>query len=632
MAEVYRFEDFELDSGAYELRRAGRVVRLERIPLDLLFLLVERRGQLVTRQEIMERVWGKDVFVDSDTSVNTAVRKVRQALRENPDKPRLLFTVAGKGYRFATPPATAIPAAPIVTETATMAVPLPVVVRKSRRVPPWAAVAGVLVIAALVATPYLLRRFKPGPTKIMLVVLPFLNLSGDPSQEYLADGMTEEMITQLGSLDPGRLGVIARTSAMQYKGTSKNTAKIAHELGVDYLLEGSVRRAGQHVRVTTQMIQASDQTHIWAENFDRDLSDVLVLQSDAARSIASRIRLSLSARTEARLAGARPVTVAAYEAYLQGLQAFNQRTRDGMEQAIVDFQRAITLQPDYALAYSGLGRTFALTAVFAMANPADSMPKATEAVTHALSLDESLAEAHTTYAFVKTHFEYDWPGAEREYRRALELNHNDANAHFFYSNSYLSPFGRHDEAIAEMKAAVALDPLSMPIQSFAGRTYLWARRYDDALAQFQKANQLNPNLALNHERISHLFTYTGNFDGAIEEETKARLLSGEDPKQTLAKADAQRTALAARGPRGYWAKVLEFSEAKENPPEAYLGSYGRAIVYARLGEKTKALDCLEQAHMERQLATIEIGVEPAFDLLRSEPRFTALIRSIGLSH
>jgi len=629
-AEVYQFENFELDSGAYQLRRAGRVVRLERIPLDLLFLLVERRGQLVTRQEIIERIWGKDVFVDSDTSVNTAVRKVRQALKDNPENPRLLHTVAGKGYRFVPPvaePASVATQSPIVPQAETV----PAAVPKPRRWPLWAGAAAVLVAIALAAVPYLLRPFRPGSAKVMLAVLPFVNLSGDASQEYFADGMTEEMITELGSLNPARLGVIARTSAMQYKSARKDTAQIARELGVNYVLEGSVRRAGDRVRVTAQLIQTSDQTHVWAESFDRDLGDVLRLQSEVARVIAGKIRLTLSQQMEAHLAGTPHVNAEAHEAYLRGLQAWNQRTAKSIELAITDFQHAIDVQPDSALAYAGLARVYVLAPVFRVSRPAECMPKAREAAIRALALDDTLSEAHTTLAFVKAHFDYDWPGAEHEHRRALELNPSDPNAHFFYSNSYLSPFGRHDEAIAEMKTAVAMDPLSLPTQSFLGRTYQWARRYDEALAQFQKTNRLDANFAINHERLAHLFTYTGKFGDAIDAETKARMLAGEDPKSALAKAEELRAALVARGPRGYWETVLELSSAKENPPEAYVGSYGLAIVYTRLGEKEKALDCLEQAYAERQLAMTEIGMESAFDTLRSEPRFAALLRRVGLS-
>ena len=306
------------------------------------------------------------------------------------------------------------------------------------------------------------------------------------------------------------------------------------------MLEGSVRRGGERVRVTAQLIQTSDQTHIWADSFDRDLTDVLKLQSDVARAIAGKIQLTLSQQITARLAGTPAVNAEAHEAYLLGLQASNQRTRKSIELALANFQHAIDIYPNYAPGYAGLARVYSLAPVFDVLRPAESMPKALTAATRALALDESLAKAHTTLAFVKAHYEFDWPTAAWEYRRAIELNPSDAYAHLFYSNSYLSPFGRHEEAIAEMKTAVDLDPLSLPIQSFLGRSYLWARRYAEALSQLQKANRLDPNFTINHVRLAHLHTYMGNFDEAITEETKARTLAGEDPEDALTKAAALR--------------------------------------------------------------------------------------------
>ena len=465
----------------------------------------------------------------------------------------------------------------------------------------------------------------------MLAVLPFLDLSSDPSRDYLADGMTEEIITQLGSLDPQHLGVIARTSAMQYKGASEDTARIARELGVNYLLEGSIRREGERLRVTAQLIQASDQTHIWAGNFDRDLADILQLESDVARAIAAKIQLTISEQVQAQLAGTARVNTGAHEAYLRGQQAWNLRTPKSFELAIANFQQAIAIDPNYALGHAGLARTYSLAAVFEVLEPAECMPKAREAAMRALALDDSLADAHTTLAFVQAHYEYDWQGAEREFRRAIELNPSYANGHFFYSNSYLSPMGRHDQAIAEMEKAIELDPLSVPIRSFSGRTYIWARRYEEAFGQFQKANQMDPNFAINHERLAHFYTYLQRYPEAIDEETKARMLAGEDPKLALRKQDELKAAFAARGPRGYWETLLDFSKDKENPPESYTNNYGIALLYARLGDADKAFASLERAYSERELALTEVGVEPAFDSLRSDPRFQHHLRRVGLA-
>jgi tetratricopeptide (TPR) repeat protein len=259
------------------------------------------------------------------------------------------------------------------------------------------------------------------------------------------------------------------------------------------------------------------------------------------------------------------------------------------------------------------------------------MPKALESAKRALALDDSLAAAHTTLAFVQAHYEYNWPASEREYRRAIELNPSDAYGHFFYSNSYLSPLGRHDAAIAEMKDAAELDPLSMPIQSFLGLTYFWARRYDEAFTQLQKANEMNPTFAVNHERLAHCYLYMGKFDDAIREETKARLLAGEDAKIVVAKEGALRKALAAAGPRGYWQKLLELSEMKENPPEAFATPYGIARIYAQLGQTEKALESLEKAYSAREIPLTQIGIEPTLDPLRSNPHFLSLLRRMGLT-
>jgi len=634
--EIIRFEDFELDRGAFELRQRGRVVRVERIPLELLFFLAENPGRLLTREQILERIWGKDVFVDADNGINTAVRKIRQALKDNPENPRFLQTVSGKGYRFAKFEVVdkKLEIVSAVDQTTSTSAQQEKEKEKGRRRlwPLWLGVAVLLTVAAIVARPLLRRKAAPSSGKEMLVVLPFVNLSGDPQQDYFADGMTEEMITELGSLDPRHLGVIARTSSMQYKGARKNTAQIAQELGVDYLLEGSVRREGERVRVTAQLIQARDQTHVWAGSFDREQADAVKLQSDVALAIADKIELTQSHEVQERLAEVPPVNPEAHLAYLQALQVWDLRTKQGAERSVAALQRAISLDPNYALAYAGLARVYSLAPITDVLSAQEAMPKAREAASRAIALNDSLAEAHTALAFVKAHYDYDWAGAQGEYLRALELNPNDAYAHLFYSNSYLSPLGRHEEAIVELKKAIELDPFSPPIQSFLGRTYLWARRYDEALAQNLKCNQMFPNFAISHERLAHLYTYTGKFQEAILEESKARLMAGEDSEAVSRKENSLRRAWQSGGSRGYWQQVLQLARLPDNPPEAYTSAYGLAIVYTRLGEKDEAIQSLEKAYKERVLAMTEMGVEPAFDPLRSDPRFQSLLRRVGLAH
>ena len=649
------FGEFELNRAAFQLRCGGHVVHLERIPLDILFLLAEHRGRLVGRQEIIDAIWGKHVVGDVDNGINTAIRKIRRALNDTTENPRFLFTVAGKGYRFEVP-AVSMPAAaalPSVSEPAdpglraepaalaTFAAPAELVEpstqpsnaaaaprfisTRGRRL--LAATLIVLVGATFLASRLATRYFAHRPSR-MLAVLPFLNLSGDPQQEYFADGMTEELIAQMGSLDPAYLRVIARTTAMQFKGTHKDVGQIARELGVDYILEGSVRNAGGRIRITGQLIEARGQTHIWAGSYDGELGDTIRLQSAVAAGIADKIRLTLPSPDWSSRA---PMLNAdAHDAYLRGLQALNVRTKEGFGRGIAEFHRAVMIDPNYAPAYAALGNAYSLASIFGGGSSADTMPKAREAALHALQLDQSLAEAHTTLGFVKAHYDYDWVAAEHEFRRALELNPSDAQAHLFYSNSYLSPVGRHAEAIEEIRKAIDLDPLSLPIQAFAGRTLIWARRYDQALAELQKAQRIHPNVALVEERLAHLYTYKAFFDKAIDSETTARMLTGETAESALAKKNELHSALASNGPRGYWETVLKFSLTPDNPPEAYTTSYGRAIVYARLGELKRAIAELDKAVTERQLSVTEIAVEPAFDPLRSDPEFSALVRRVGL--
>jgi TolB-like protein/DNA-binding winged helix-turn-helix (wHTH) protein/Tfp pilus assembly protein PilF len=627
--ETLRFEDFELDPASFELRRTGRLVKLERIPLQLLFLLAENRDRLVTRKEILLAIWGKDVFVDADNSINTAVRKARQALEDDPENPRFLRTIPGKGYRFSAPVSSSAPPSP---EVADLQLGQP----SRKRLPKWPVLAA-LVLVALVTTGLILRSrlTKPPktlPKKAMLVVLPFVNINGDPREDYFADGMTEEMITQLGSLDPQHLGVIARTSSMQYKGAKKGAAQVARELGVDYLLEGSVRRSGQRIRVTAQLIQASDQTHLWAADFDRDLIEVLKLQSDIALAISSKIQLTLSPPARARLAEAPSLNAAAYETYLQGLHDWDLRTKPAVLRAVAEFQQAIALDPNYAPAHAALARAFSLAPVFGAMTSMESMPKAREAAQRAISLDPSLAAGHSTLGFVLAHYDFNWPAAEGEYLRALDLNPNDAYAHFFYSNSYLSPLGRHAEAIDEMQKAAAIDPFSAPVQSFLGRTYIWARQYDKAQAQFRKCAEMFPGFAIDHERLAQLLAFLGKFEDAIDEDTKARLLAGEEEHSALQKEAALRHALAAGGSQGYWKQLLEFTQLPVNPPETYNSPFGTAILSAQLGEKSKALDALEKAYGQRSLAMTELAIEPAFDSLRPDPRFQSLLHRTGLEN
>jgi TolB-like protein/DNA-binding winged helix-turn-helix (wHTH) protein len=628
--EVIKFEEFELDPAAFEFRHGGSLVKLERIPLELLILLAKRRGELVTREEILEKIWGKDVFVDADNSINTAVRKIRNALKEDPENPKYLRTVPGKGYRFA-------------AERSMKSAPYDVVAdaeeglgeaKRSflrREWALWVAIGVTLIIVATAEIPRIYRPTKSAAvTKMKLVVLPFVNLSGDAQEEYFADGITEEVITQLGGLDPERLGVVARTSSMHYKGTKEDAGQIAKELGVSYLLEGSVRRDGTRVRITAQLIQASDQTHVWAGNFDREQTDILKLESELALAICSKTAVTVAPQVQRRLSESPAVNGEAYRAYLAAKQAFELRTKAGFERSIAEYQRAIALEPEYAPPYAGLAMAYSLSSIVGGMSTQEAMPKAKQAAQGAIQLDDSLAAGHTALAFILAHADFDWSGAEKEYRRGLALNPNDPIAHFFYSNSFLSPMGRHEEAIAEMKKAGELDPLSPSIRSFSGQTFLWARRYDEGLAAYKKCAEQFPAYAINEERIAHIYTYMGRLDDAIAADTRAKILSGQPPETAMEQDRALRKALSTEGPSGYWKALLEYGKGPDVPAETYRTPQQLAIIHTRLGEKDQALALLEEAYRTRSLGLTELAVEPAFETLHSEPRFQELCRRLGL--
>ncbi|MBV9301787.1 MAG: winged helix-turn-helix domain-containing protein [Acidobacteriaceae bacterium] len=637
MARIAKFGPFELDRNQFELRRNGEPVKIDRAPLELLIFLVERAGKLVTRNEAVDHVWGKDVFVEPDSSLYTAIRKIRKALDDDTGEPRFIQTISRKGYRFiaAVEEVQVHPAA--VTEPDALAPPadattLPVTrVAASRRTGPWPLRIAV-ILGALAIDAVLIRHFAvhSPPRKVMLVVLPLENLSGDPQQEYLADGITEEITTELGSLDPEHLGVVARTSAMHYKHSPKMMAQISGELGVSYLLEGSIRRSGQNVRISAQLIQAHDQTHLWARSYDRELSDVLNVQREIASLVARQVRLTLSHNVNERLATTARVNPDAYDAYLRGLQGWNQRTREGFLDAIASFRRATELDPNYAPAFAGLARVYSLAPIFADIPASEAGPASLAAANRALSLNARLAEAHSAIGFVNGHYLYDWRVAKRELQTGVEMGPNSPYTHFFYSNSYLSPFGRHDEAIAEMRKAMELDPLSRSIQSFAGKTFLWARRYQEAIAQYQRVNQFDANFPVNRERLACLYALLGKFEDAIAEETKARVLSGEKAEDVVAGMNRVRQAVVARGAVGYWSAELELSEGPQQPPEGYSLPYGRAMVYAHLGKTHEALADLERAYLDREAQITELAVEPNFDALRGDPCFIELERRIGL--
>ena len=641
-ADVVKFGDgLELDRNSYELRRAGRALKLERIPLDILFLLVERRGQLVTREDIIGKIWGKDVFVDTDSSINGAIRKIRQVLKDDPENPVFVQTVTGKGYRFIAAVTEAeFPAHKsggknlessntITQEPSTL-----LAAGQERRVAltswPWVASLAVLLVVVLAAAIFGLRPRARSQTasehRVMMAVLPFANLSNDPEQEYFSDGLTEETITDLGELNPERLGVIARTSAAAYKHTNKTIAQIGRELGVDYILEGSVRREGGVARISAQLIRVKDQVHLWAHNYDRETGGLLALQNELGRAIAQQVQVKLAPPSGGGSTNKYAPNPEAYELYLKGRFYLNQRTYAEIDKSTEYFQRCIEKDPGFALGYAGLADSYLANTI---RSPQDFDPKAKAAAARALELDGDLAEAHAALGAEKADFEYDWPGAEREFKRAIELNPNYAEAHFRYALSYLMAQGQSENAIAEMKKALQLDPFSPIYNTVFGLTYFYARRYDQAQEQFKKAIDLNANFFVTHYHLAWLYSQSGQYENAISELTKGRLLSGDDRTVKAAAPDevALRKAWAALGARGFWQQLLRSNEKLVGN----IGEFDVPQIYARLGDKQKALESLARNYEERRALGTLLNVDPAFDSLRSDQRFGDLVRRMGLT-
>ena len=653
--EVVKFGDgLELDRNSYELRRAGRALKLERIPLDILFLLVERKGGLVSREDIVARIWGKDVFLDTDNSINSAIRKIRQVLKDDPENPIFLQTVTGKGYKFIAavtvnggPSARQEDAGKLAVDAQTLQDPVISHNGIEKPVPqPGAAELGpapsapfswrlnwIVSLASLVlllsAGAYVLRvrarsNSAVAQRRVMLAVLPFANLSNDREQEYFSDGLTEETITDLGELNPERLGVIARTSSTAYKHTDKTIAQIGHELGVDYVLEGSVRREGEVARISAQLIRVKDQVHLWAHNYERETGGLLALQNELGKAIAQQVQVKLAPPHGGRPTNKYAPNPDAYELYLKGRFYLNQRTFAEIDKSTEYFQRSVEKDPGFALGYAGLADSYMANAIQA---PQNFYPKAKATASRALELDDDLPEAHAALGAEKADFEYDWQGAEQEFKRAIELNPSYAEAHFRYAWTYLTPLGRSEQAIAEMKKALELDPFSRIYNTVFGLTYFYAGKYNEAEEQFKKAIELNPDFFVTHYHLAWLYSHLGQYQNAIAELTTGRRLAGDDRVRVAASQEVALTkAFTTEGARGFWQQIQRENEKFGRS----VGEFDTPQVYARLGEKEKALKGLQHNYEERRSLGTLLNVDPAFDSLHSDERFGDLVRRMGL--
>jgi TolB-like protein/Tfp pilus assembly protein PilF len=567
-----RFGAFSIDLRSGELYKQGRKIRLQQKPFQILALLLERPGEVVTREELRQQIWGPDTFVDFDHSLKTAIRKIRDALGDSAENPQYVETLSRRGYRF---------------------------VAAAERLPAPA----------------------PPGEQIRLAVLPFENMSNDREQEYFSDGMTEEMIAQLGSAQPRHLAVVARTSAMHYKHTQKRLDQIGQELNVGHIVEGSVRRAGDRVRITAQLVRVSDQTHLWAHSYERDLRDILALQSEVAEAIANEIRVKLAPQHWGQSERALPANQQAHEAYLRGRYCWNKRTREGIRKGIDYFQQAIAHDPDYALAYAGLADGYRIMAVCGWSAPGDSRGKALAAAHQALEIDDRLSEAHKALGAALFRFDWEWQQSQTELQRALELNSSNADAHRVYALC-LQATGRVEEAIAEVDRARELDPLSLLMETALGRALYLARRYEAAIAQCRRALELDPDYVPAHFNLGRVLVETSQTEEAISEFKKAGKEGG-----VLCMAALGYGYARAGKEEGAWAALKKLEKLGAR---SYVSAYEVAKVYVGLGQQQQALEWLQRASMERAVGLVALQVDPVLDPLRSDPAFQELGRRMGL--
>lgn len=563
-----RFGPYDVDLRTGELRKKGFKVHLQDKPFQILAALLERPGELVTRDELQQRLWPGDTFVDFDNGLNTALAKLRESLGDSAEEPQYIETFPRRGYRFMVP----------VSKTAKSPV-------------------------------------------TMLAVLPFENLSGDQEQEYFSDGLTEEMITQLARLNPDRLGVIARTSSLRYKKTTKGISKIARELGVDWILEGSVRRAAERVRITAQLVRTQDESHLWAQSYDRDVRDILAVQSEVALAIAGEINLKLKPEAQARSREIQQVNPEAHRACLMGCYHLAKFNREGLTKGIGYLLQSIEIDPQYAPPYDDLAFAYFISSGWILP-PREAMMKAKEAAMQGLKIDESLAEAHASLGIVHLRYDWDWLAAEKECKRAVEINAGSARSQEFYG-WYLAAMGRFEEAIEKEKRALELDPISPEVSTLLGHVLYLARRHDQAVEQLHKAIELDPNYWFAHLVLGLALQQQGKLPEAIDEFKSARREERVSPETMGALGQAY----AAAGESDKAVKVLE--ELEKWSKHYYVSPFHRGRIYAALGRKDQAFAWFETAYEERSFYLSWFKVEPELDPLRSDPRFKSLLQRLS---
>ncbi len=662
-----RFGVFELRPATLELYKGAIRLKLRPQACRVLELLAENSGEVVSRDQLRQKLWPEQPYVDFEHGLNTTVKELRGVLNDSAAEPRFIETLPRIGYRMIVPvaveegsgrhpviadPAAAAPASvsgasaaaaaiePVASgvsegksarnsAVATAASPP----QKSNRAMWW--IAAVVAAAIIVASLYIAWRrsssahetasapASAASSKQMLAVLPFENLTGDASQEYFSDGLTEEMIGQLGRLDPPRLGVIGRNSVMRYKTNHEPTSQIGHELGVSYLLEGSVRRDAEKIRVSAELIQVGNGASVWSREYDRQLEDVLALQSEIAHEIAGEIHVALDAPNPAAAAAAQPQTAAsreAYDLYLRGLYFWNERGQKNIERATDYFQQAVAKDPGSARAYAALANSYALVSGYAGVPPKDLLKKADDAARRAVQLDGNLAEAHVARALVAQDCDWDWATAESEYRRAIELDPNYATAHHWYGE-YLGLMGRFDESRLEFQRARELDPLSLIIQADEGITLYYARDYDGAIRQLRAVLDMDPAFPRTGPLPFAYIRQSRNADAYAWLESKK--WAGAEPWYRATEAYLDARTGKTNEAHAALDNLLRMNERRQIDP-LYL-----AYAYVGLGDNGKAFAWLEKARDTHSLSLTALKVDPIYDPLRGDARFTQLLRDMN---
>jgi TolB-like protein/DNA-binding winged helix-turn-helix (wHTH) protein/Tfp pilus assembly protein PilF len=605
---LVRFGLFELDLRTGELRKAGIRLGLQEQPLQVLTILLEQAGDLVTREELRQRLWPGDTFVDFEQGLNAAVKRLRQVLGDSAETPRFIETLPRRGYRFIGG-----------VEGRDGESPSPSPRRRRQLVVGFAVLAVLLALAAGAWRSGLLKRATAGGIE-SLAVLPLENLSGDAEQEYFVDGVHEALITDLAKLS-GLKRVIARGSVTRYKRTDRPLRDIARELGVDALVTGAAAQAGDRVRVTVQLVRGSTEELLWAERYERPYRDVLTLQSEVVRAIAHEIEIKLSRQDRVRLASVRPIYPEAYAAYLKGRYHMSRHLHADYQKAVESLEEAIARDPGYAPAYAILAHAYGLLGGFGEFVPREWLPRARTAALRAVELDDGLAEAHVAMAWVAAYSDWDWGTADREFKKAVDLNPGSADAHHLRA-AFLARMGRRGEARAEIEATERLDPLSVVVSDRVAWVAAMARDYDRAIAQYRKTLEVNPNYTLALREVSWVYAISGRDAEAVAAADRAFRLSPDVP--TLGRLGIAYGMAGRRDRAGQVLAVL-----MERRKSQYVPPIDIAMVHIGLGQKDQAFEWLNKAYDDRVGRIVGLKELPLFDPLRGDPRFDDLLRRMN---